>query len=129
MGKALHDNSLVTQGQLAPSAGLDWRKRISDHVAYALLVYTGVQIGVTMLMVKDSHGTIMPYFALVVLVAAIIPAARLFEARWSELDEDAAHDPALSAAFTRDVTGLWLCAVGLPFALAALFHGVEVLLG
>lgn len=132
MGKALHDNALVTRGRDAPAAhvsGLDWRKRISDHVAYALLVYTGVQIGVTMLMVKGSHGSIMPYFALVVLVAAIIPAARLFEARWSELDDSAAHDPSLSPAFHRDTLALWLCAIGLPFALAALFRGVEILLG
>jgi hypothetical protein len=27
---------------------LDWRKRMSDNIAYALLVYTGLQIFVTM---------------------------------------------------------------------------------
>lgn len=108
---------------------IDWRKRMSDNVAYALLIYTGLQIGVTMAVLKGNHGSILPYFALVLLVAAIIPAARLFEARWSEMNDDQAADPTLASAFVRDRIALWLCALGLPFALAAFFKGVETLLG
>ena len=108
---------------------IDWRKRMSDNVAYALLIYTGLQIGVTMFALKGNSGSILPYFALVLLVAAIIPAARLFEARWSEMNDDDAADPAFARAFSRDRIALWLCALGLPFALAALFSGVEMLLG
>ena len=37
---------------------------MSDHVAYALLVYTGLQIFVTMGALKTEHGSILPYFAL-----------------------------------------------------------------
>jgi hypothetical protein len=108
---------------------IDWRKRMSDNVAFALLIYTGLQIGVTMAVLKGNNGSILPYFALVLLVAAIIPAARLFEARWSELNDEQAADPSLSAAFTRDRIALWLCALGMPFALAAFFKGVATLLG
>lgn len=131
MGKALDHTAIkATMHDHASSEGaLDWRKRMSDNVAYALLVYTGVQIGVTMTAVKGSSGSIMPYFALVLLVAAIIPAARLFEARWSELSDEEAGNPALAKAFGRDRLALWLSALGLPFALAALFSGVEALLG
>ncbi|MCX7676794.1 MAG: hypothetical protein N2Z59_05390 [Alteraurantiacibacter sp.] len=102
---------------------------MSDNVAYALLVYTGLQIGVTMTMIDGAGGTILPYFALVLLVFAIIPAARLFEARWSEMSDTDAADPAYAKAFLRDRLALWLSAIGLPFALALLFRGVGLLLG
>ncbi len=130
MGKALNRSAEQAQQRTADTqAGkLDWRKRMSDHVAYALLVYTALQIGVTMSMVKGSHGSIMPYFALVLLVAAIIPACRLFEQRWTDLPDDQAADPALAKPFARDRLALWLSAIGLPFALVAFFRGVEMLL-
>ena len=60
---------------------LDWRKRMSDNIAYALLVYTGMQIFVTVQALKLEGMSILPYLALVVLVAAIIPACRAFERR------------------------------------------------
>ena len=31
----------------------DWRKAMSDNVAYALLIYTGLQIFLTMNAIKD----------------------------------------------------------------------------
>ena len=58
--------------------------------------------------------------ALVVLIAAIIPACRKFERRWRDLSDEQAADPALSSAFRRDQIVLWLLAIGLPFALTAL---------
>lgn len=128
MAKAL-DRSVQRVAGTQAGSSLDWRKRMSDNVAYALLVYTAVQIGVTMAMLKGSNGSILPYFALVLLIAAIIPAARLFEGRWTEMPDDAACDPALSGIFARERLGLWLCALGIPFALAAFFRGVESLLG
>jgi hypothetical protein len=75
---------------------LDWRKRMSDHIAYALLVYTGLQIFVTMSVLHGKSGSMLPYFALVViLVAAIIPACRRFEKRWNRLSDAQAADPAV----------------------------------
>jgi len=107
---------------------LDWRRRMSDHVAYALLVYTGLQIFVTMTALKSGHGSILPYFALIVLVAAIIPGCRLFEKRWDSIGDRAATDPDMAGRFKRDLTALWLCAIGLPFALTGLFKGITALL-
>ena len=109
------------------AAALDWRKKISDHVAYGLLFYTALQILITMTVLKSNHSSIMPYFALVVLVAAIIPGCRMFEARWSELTDKQAADPALAPRFRRDRLAIWLCAIGLPFALTAFFKGVGLL--
>ena len=102
---------------------LDWRKRMSDNIAYALLVYTGLQIWVTVHALKAGMGgaSLLPYLALIVLVAAIIPACRWFEARWIRMSDEAAADPELKPAYRRDQILLWLLAIGLPFALTGVF--------
>ena len=99
----------------------DWRRRMSDNIAYALLIYTGLQIFVTVHALKSGSASMLPYIALVVLVAAIIPACRLFEARWMGISDEAAADPSFRGAYRRDQALLWLLAIGLPFALTALF--------
>lgn len=107
----------------------DWRKAMSDNIAYALLVYTGLQIFVTMHAIKSlANGSILPYLSLVVLVAAIIPACRRFERRWESLDDEHAHDPALRSYYRRDQFLLWLLALGLPFLLTGLFMAAERIL-
>ncbi|MFC3172961.1 hypothetical protein ACFOD9_01715 [Novosphingobium bradum] len=102
----------------------DWRRRMSNQVAYALLVYTGLQIFLTVGALEGRRSSLLPYVALVVLVVAIIPACRCTERRWQSLDEASSHDPALAAAFRRDCTGLWLLAIGLPIGLTALLKAL-----
>lgn len=101
---------------------LDWRKRMSDNIAYALLVYTGLQIFVTMGSLKAAGPSMLPYVALCILVVAIIPACRRFERRWNRLDDAQAADPALAGYFRRDRVLLWLLAIGLPFLITGLFR-------
>ncbi|MBS0481687.1 MAG: hypothetical protein JSR96_05935 [Proteobacteria bacterium] len=108
---------------------LDWRKRMSDNIAYALLVYTGLQIFVTMGALHSKGGSLLPYFALILLVAAIIPACRRFERRWARLDDAQAADPAYRGHFRRDQMWLWLIAIGLPFAVTGLFKGLALAFG
>jgi hypothetical protein len=110
-----------------PASKLDWRRRMSDHVAYALLTYTGLQIFVTMTALKTGHGSILPYFALIVLVAAIIPGCRLFEKRWDGLSDSEAANPEFADRFRHDLVLLWLCAIGLPLALTGGFKLVYAL--
>jgi len=100
---------------------------MSDNIAYALLVYTALQIFVTMNALKAEEGSLLPYLALVVLVGAIIPACRRFERRWNRLSDEQAADPALRGYYRRDRLTLWLLAIGLPFALTALFKGLALL--
>ncbi len=95
----------------------DWRKSMSDHVAYALLVYTGLQIFMTVHAMKEGSTSVMPYFALIVLIAGIIPACRWFERRWRDLSDEDAADKSLLGAFRRDIIALWILAIGLPFLL------------
>ena len=119
----------LRQSAIKKHAGrkLDWRRRMSDNVAYALLTYTGLQIFVTMTALKSGHGSVLPYFALIVLVAAIIPGCRMFEKRWDSLSDSEAANPELRDRFRRDQVVLWLCAIGLPFALTFGYKGVTAL--
>lgn len=113
----------VARGKQAGSASkCNWRRGMSNNVAYALLVYTGLQIFVTVAAMERGIGSILPYFALVVLVVGIIPACRFFERRWLGLDDAQAADRALAPAYRRDQVALWALAIGLPFVLTALFE-------
>ncbi|MBD3729908.1 MAG: hypothetical protein IE933_09400 [Sphingomonadales bacterium] len=105
---------------------LDWRRKMSDNVAYALLIYTALNIFVVIHALKGGGSSLLPYFALIVLVAAIIPACRWFEARWQVLDDDHAADPALRGNFRHDQLWLWITAIGLPFLLTGLFKAIAL---
>ena len=125
MDKALWESAAA---QKRAGRKLDWRRRMSDNVAYALLVYTGLQIWVTMGTLKNGSGSIVPYFALIVLVAAIIPGCRMVEKRWESLSDSQAANPELRDRFRRDQLLLWVSAIGLPFALTGAYLGVASLL-
>lgn len=114
----------VLSSRVASAKPLDWRKRMSDNIAYALLVYTGLQIFVTMGVLHGKGGSMLPYFAFVILVAAIIPACRRFEKRWNRLSDVQAADPQYGRHYRRDQAWLWALALGLPFVVAGLFLGV-----
>lgn len=116
----MKDISHRHDGHAAPRAR-DWRKAMSDHVAYALLVYTALQIFVTVKAMSEGLSSILPYIALVVLVAAIIPACRWFEKRWASLTDEQAADMAYAGAFRRDTALLWVMAISLPLVLTGLF--------
>jgi len=108
---------------------LDWRRKMSDHIAYALLFYTGLQIYVTMGALKTiAADTILPYFGLVVLVAAIIPGCRMIERRWEGLSDAQAADPAFAPRYKRDRLLVWAAAFVLPFVIAGAIRGVELLI-
>ena len=137
MDKALWESAKVHPERLArqPAEGqkrggrkLDWRKKMSDNVAYALLTYTGLQIFVTMGQLKSGSGSILPYFALIVLVAAIIPGCRMFEKRWESLSNSEAANPELRDRFRRDQILLWFSAIALPLALTGLYLGIAALM-
>ena len=103
---------------------IDWRRSISDHVAYALLVYTTLQLFFTVHALNEGASGLTPYLALIVLVAGIIPVWRWFEARWSDLDDAEAANPAHAITFRRDVMAIWALAIGLPFGLTLLFKAI-----
>ena len=128
MAKAAAPSGLKIATRL-PAHAADWRKRMSDTVAYALLVYTGLQMFVTINVMSSQNASMLPLFALVVLVGAIIPLFRHYERHWEALDDAEASDPAFRSAFRRDQTAIWLFAVGLPFAVTGLFRLGQSLAG
>jgi hypothetical protein len=109
---------------LTTAKARDWRKAMSDHVATGLVVYTALQIFVTVKALAEGSSTLLPYMALIVLVAGIIPVCRWFEKRWSVLDDTQAADPAYAPLFRRDIMALWALAIGLPFALTLIFKAL-----
>ena len=118
------DKTTRTQAASASAAtqgARDWRRMMSDHVAYSLLVYTGLQIFLTVKALSEGTSGVLPYLALIVLVAGIIPALRWFERRWIGLNDDDAADEAFAPAFRRDTIMLWALAIGLPVALTVIF--------
>jgi len=119
VNKALHESDIAT-GEVSERKH-DWRKAMSDNVAFALLVYTALQIFMTVGAMKQGVSSIVPYLALIVLVGGIIPACRWFERRWTGLSDDEAADMDLKPAFRRDQIMLWLLAIGLPVALTVFF--------
>jgi len=110
----------AVSGRRQAASARDWRKAMSDHVAYALLVYTGLQIFMTIKALNEGGSGLLPYAALVILVAGIIPACRWFEKRWAGLSDREAIDPAHAPGFRRDAAALWLLAIGLPIVLTIL---------
>ena len=119
----------VLNGQPAHREARDWRRSMSNHVASALIVYTALQIFMTVEALREGLPSILPYITLVLLVAAIIPACRWLEGHWSHLSDEAAHDAALRPAFHRDLAALWLTAIGLPPLITLAFRIVTGTLG
>ena len=102
----------------------NWSKAMSDNVALALVVYTGLQIFVTVEALKQGVSSTLPYFALILLVAAIIPASRWAERRWKDLSEEENCNETLKSRFRRDQLVLWVAAIGLPLVFTGLFKAL-----
>lgn len=106
----------------------DWRRRMSDNVAYALWVYTALQIFMTMAVLKGPGSSILPYFALILLVVAVVPGFQALEKRWEELSDAQAIDPALERAYRRDKRLVWCLAIGLPFVLTLVMKALDAII-
>jgi hypothetical protein len=96
----------------------DHSKKMSTHIAYALVVYTLLLIFEVSPMIKGSGMSIWPYFLLVALVGLVIMPCRNLERKWQLID--AQNDGEVEAMFRRDLVGLWVAAIGLPNLLMAI---------
>lgn len=98
-----------------------YAKRISDHVAVGLVVYTLALIFITSPAMESDGTSILPYFMLVVFVAMVIPACRKIERRWEKLEASDLGDGGLQTRFTMDRVKIWVAAIVIPVILAVLF--------
>ena len=85
---------------------------MSAHIAYALVAYTLALIFLVSPQMESKGMSILPYFILVVLVAAVIIPCRNLERRWQMLDRQS--DDSHNAKYTREIIMLWVAAIGLP---------------
>jgi hypothetical protein len=97
-----------------------YAKRISTHIAYALVAYTLLLIFAVAPVLETEGTEIWPYMLLVVLVGAAIVPCRNLERRWQ--GAFGTHGKGL---FRRDVVVLWLCAIGLPILMMFAFRAIS----
>lgn len=102
------------------SHAVRWDKKMSNNCAFALLVYTMMQIFFVISFIETKGMSIAPYFGLVVLVALIIPFCRNFEKRWEQIAQSNLSDQSMAARFRKDQVVLWTLAIGLPFVFVGL---------
>lgn len=124
MARALWESAEQTERAQIRSYGQShgWSRKMSDHIAYALLAYTALNIALTIGAIKNAlQGSILPYFSLILLVAAIIPTCRSLERRWERLDAESADEQALKRRFVRDRAIVWIAAIAVPLAITGVF--------
>jgi hypothetical protein len=99
-----------------------YAKRISTHIAYALVVYTMLLIFIVSPTLEGNGMAIWPYFALVALVAAVILPCRNIERHWQKLDERGSN---LKGHFLVARIKIWVSAIGIPVALMLVLGGIS----
>lgn len=122
--KALDGISHRDRSREGGAAATDWRKSLSNHVAVALIVYTALNIFLTVEAIKKTGLRSLSMICLILLIAGIIPACHKLEKRWRDMSEERAQAAAADGAYRRDIGLLWLLALGLPFGLTVLFRAL-----
>lgn len=94
------------------TADVSHAKRMSTHIAYALVVYTLALIFEVSPQMESKGMAIWPYFVLVALVGLAILPCRNLERKWQHID--ARHESDVEGRFKRDLATLWIGAIGFP---------------
>jgi hypothetical protein len=89
---------------------------MSNNLAWALVLFTGLQIAVISGVVATGASTILYHLGIAVLIAAVVPAARNLERRWESLSQSDLSGLRLAALFRVDQLKLWGTALFLPLA-------------
>lgn len=104
-----------------------YTKRISDNIAYALIVYTMMLIFLVAGAIKTSSMSIFPYLLLMLFVAVVIPMARKLEKKWEVLDESELSDNSLRNRYNMDRTKLWISTLSIPLILMVACSAISAL--
>lgn len=88
-------------------------RKVSTHLAYALVVSTLIQIAIVS---SISHNWLL-HLGIIVVVGMMIPASRNMERRWEMLDESGLSYRGLETRYRTDVLHIWaLALIVLPAA-------------
>lgn len=82
-------------------------KRISTHLAAALVVFCLLQIFI----VAKMGGSLVLHLGVVVAIGGFALAARALEHRWQMLDQSSLSESGLALRFRRDVAQLWVASI------------------
>jgi len=88
----------------AQSHGARYAKRMSSHLAAALVAFCLLQIAI----VARFGGSLILHLALIVAVGGFAMAARKVERRWEILEASGLSRAGLDLRFRRDVAQVWL---------------------
>lgn len=105
----------------AQASGACYAKRMSTHLAAALIMFCVLQIGI----VARMGGSLVLHLAIIIAIGGFGVAARGLERRWEMLDESGLSGRGLDLRFRRDVIQVWLASIGsglLWLPVAIIFH-------
>ncbi|HWV12708.1 MAG TPA: hypothetical protein VN110_05380 [Sphingobium sp.] len=100
MATAFNDDSTRSHGGR-------YAKRMSSHLAAALVVFCLIQIGI----VARMGGSLVLHLALIAAIGGYATIARGVERRWEMLDESGLSMSGLDLRFRRDVAQIWLSSI------------------
>ncbi len=116
------------RNQLRSGKSKSFARQMSDHVAMALVVYTLLLIFLVTPAIETKGLSIVPYFLLILLVAAIIPVFRRLDRRWTMLDGSELSYDSLQSRFNIDRAKLWIVTIAVPLILVSLFRAISAAL-
>ena len=91
----------------ARAHGGRYAKRMSSHLAAALVVFCLIQIGI----VARMGGSLILHLALIAAIGGYAIISRRMERRWEMLDESGLSMSGLGLRFRRDVTQVWVSSI------------------
>ena len=92
----------------AQAGGVSYAKRMSSHLAAALVIFCLLQIGI----VARMGGSLILHLGIIAAIGGFAVAARGLERRWEMLDQSGLARHGLDLRFRRDAVQLWLASIG-----------------
>ncbi len=97
----------TTLGNRAINRSKSWSKRISSHLAAALVVFCLMQIFI----IAKLGGSLVLHLGVIVAIGGFGIAARGLERRWELLEQSSLSESSLRTRFRSDLLQLWTAAV------------------
>lgn len=103
--------------------GTNYRRRISNHIAFGLVTFAMLQIFV----VASHGGLLLANLGVILVIAASIPGARSLERRWELLASGGLPSAGLATRYRRDVLTIWMVDLLVPFLWIPLLNWIPFL--
>lgn len=101
----------LVKGHSAEAQASGYAKRMSSHLAAALVTFCLLQIFI----VAKMGGSLVLHLGIIVAIGAFAIAARGLERRWELLDSSGLSTRGLDVRFRRDAAQLWMVSIASSF--------------